>query len=61
MAIPIKQVPILSGELAVAFERQAEEREREPHRIVTDAQRQVVKDMMRSLKEYKPSWSRQND
>ena len=61
MAIPIKQVPILSGEIAEAFERQAEEREREPHRIVTDEQRKVVEDMMRSLKEYKPSWAKQHD
>lgn len=58
MAIPIKQVPILSGEIAEEFERRAEERERSPHRIVTEEQRQVVKDMMRSLKEFKPSWSR---
>ena len=58
MAIPIKQVPILTGKIADEFVRQAEEREREPHRIITEQQRQMVKEMMRSLHEFKFPWDK---
>ena len=48
MATPIKQVPILSGEIAEEFERLADERLKMPRRI--------VREMERQLREAVPTW-----
>lgn len=58
MAIPIKAVPILSGELADEFVRKAEENEAKPRRIVSDKQRSIVREMERQLREFIPSWKK---
>jgi len=58
MATPIKPVPILTGSLADEFVRQAEENESKPRRITSPAQRSVVREMERQLREFIPSWKR---
>lgn len=58
MATPIKAVPILTGEIADEFIRQAEENELNPRRISTPKQRAVVREMERQLREFVPSWRR---
>lgn len=58
MAIPIKAVPILTGEIAEEFVREAEENEFKPHRATTPEQRAVVLEMERQLREFVPSWKK---
>ena len=58
MATPIKAVPILTGEIADEFIRQAEENELNPRRVSTPKQRAVVREMERQLREFVPSWRR---
>lgn len=59
MATPIKEVPILTGEIADEFVRQAEENERNPRRVSSSKQRAVVRELERQLREFVPSWKRQ--
>lgn len=56
MAIPIKAVPILSGEAADEFVRRAEAKERGERTPLTLEQKEKVDMMMRQLREFKPSW-----
>lgn len=58
MAIPIKPVPILSGQIAEDFIIEAEENEKLPrHQLSEDAKTRVRK-MLRQIDEYVPSWRR---
>lgn len=60
MATPIKAVPILYGEAADDFVRQAEERERSSQRkSLTPEQEQNIAEMTRQLHEFVPSWKKQ--
>ena len=59
MAIPIKQVPILSGEIAEEFERQAEERAQNPSPALSAEDEAQVAKVMRQLREFIPSWRRE--
>lgn len=56
MATPIKAVPILTGDIAYEFIRQAENNELGPRRKSTSKQRAIVREMERQLKEFVPSW-----
>lgn len=56
MAIPIKAVPILSGEIAEEFVRQAENREKNPSPTLSSAQEERVAKVMRQLREFKFPW-----
>jgi len=59
MATPIKQVPILYGEEAEAFERMAREREKNPQgKPLTPEQEAEVAAMVRQIHEYIPSWKK---
>ena len=58
MATRIKTVPILTGELAEEFIRQAEENQHAPRRTSSSRQRATVREMERQLREYIPSWKR---
>lgn len=58
MAIPIKSVPILTGEIAEEFVRQAEEKERGTRHLLTPEQQEKVELMMRQLREFKPAWKK---
>lgn len=56
MAIPIKQVPILSGQIAEDFIREAEENEKLPrHRLSSDDEA-TIRRVMRRMEEFVPSW-----
>lgn len=56
MATPIKAVPILTGELADDFVRQAEENERRPRRVLTAEQEKNIAEIMRRSRDFVPSW-----
>lgn len=56
MATPIKAVPILSGEIAEDFIRQAEENERRPRRQPDPERQAMVAEILRRSKEFVPSW-----
>lgn len=56
MAIPIKQVPILSGEIAEEFERLADERVKNPSPALSAEEEVQVAKVMRKLHEFVPSW-----
>lgn len=58
MAIPIKAVPILSGEAADEFVRRAEEHERNPQQPLTQEQENKVAEMIKQLHEFVPSWKK---
>lgn len=58
MAIPIKQVPILSGKIAEDFERQADAILAMPRRKSYAKDRRAVREMERQLREAVPSWRR---
>jgi len=58
MAIPIKAVPILTGEVAEEFVRRAEEREQEPHHPLTEEQEKRIAEVMRRMREFKFSWEK---
>lgn len=57
MAIPIKQVPILTGEIAEAFVREAEEKESKPHgyRLSPDDEA-TVRRVIRRMEDFVPAW-----
>lgn len=56
MAIPIKAVPVLSGEIAEDFVRQAEENERKPRRKPNLERQAMVAEILRRSKDFVPSW-----
>lgn len=60
MAIPIKQVPILTGEIAEEFVREAEANERKPHGKLPPEREARVRRMLRQIDEYVPSWRRKS-
>lgn len=59
MAIPIKAVPILSGEIAEEFVRNAEERERKPSSSLSCDQEERIANVMRQMREFKFPWQKQ--
>ena len=58
MAIPIKAVPILSGEIADDFVRKAEEREKNPAPGLSQEQEERIAKVMRQLREFKFPWEK---
>lgn len=58
MATPIKAVPILTGDLANDFVRQAEENEQKPRRELSEEQEKKIAEIMRRSREFVPSWLR---
>lgn len=56
MATPIKAVPILSGQIAEDFIRRAEENERKPRKVVSEATEKKIAEIMRRSREFVPSW-----
>ena len=58
MAIPIKQVPILSGQIAEDFIREAEENEKLPRHKLSSDDEATVRRVMREMEEFVPSWRR---
>lgn len=57
MAIPIKQVPILTGELAEAFVREAEEKEMRPHSTRLSPEKEAkIRRVIRRMEDFIPSW-----
>lgn len=56
MAIPIKAVPILSGEIADDFVRKAEEREKNPTLGLSQEQEERIARVMRQMREFKFPW-----
>lgn len=57
MATPIKAVPILSGEIADDFVRQADKRASSPSPALSPEQENRVSNIMRQLREFKFPWS----
>ena len=60
MATPIKQVPILTGELAEAFVREAEANERKPHGKLPPEREAAIRRVMREMEDFVPSWRRKD-
>jgi hypothetical protein len=60
MALPIKQVPILSGKAAEEFERRADEALKRPRRELTPEDIEMLRRVEKEMREYVPSW-RRND
>ncbi len=58
MAIPIKAVPILSGEIADDFVRKAEEREKNPAPGLSQEQEERIAKVMRQMREFKFPWEK---
>lgn len=58
MAIPIKEVPILYGEIAEEFVRKADAKAAKPRHVSSDRQRKIVREMERQLREFIPSWKK---
>jgi hypothetical protein len=62
MAIPIKAVPILTGEAAEEFVRRAEEREQErkrnPRQPLSKEEEDEINEVMRRMREFKFSWEK---
>jgi len=58
MAIPIKQVPILSGQIAEDFIREAEENEKLPRHRLSSEDEATIRRVMREMEEFVPSWRR---
>lgn len=58
MAIPIKAVPILSGEIADDFVRKAEEREKNPAPGLLQEQEERIAKVMRQMREFKFPWEK---
>ena len=56
MATPIKSVPILSGDIAMDFVREADERLDAPRNYLTPEQEENVREIVSQLNNYKPSW-----
>lgn len=58
MATPIKQVPILTGELAAAFVREADENEKMPRHHISSEDEAWVKRIAKQLHEFKFPWDK---
>ena len=58
MAIPIKAVPILSGEIADDFVRMAEEREKNPAPALSREQEERIAKVMKQMREFKFPWEK---
>lgn len=58
MAIPIKAVPILSGEIADEFVRNAQEREKHPSARLSIEQEERISRVMRQMREFKFPWEK---
>ena len=56
MATPIKQVPILSGELAASFVHEAEINEKRPRHQISPEDEAWVKRIAMQLHEFKFPW-----
>lgn len=56
MTTPIKQVPILTGEIAAAFVREAEENEKLPRHQISSEDEAWVKRIAKQLQEFKFPW-----
>jgi len=59
MATPIKQVPILTGEIAEEFVRQAEENEKLPRHHLSPEDVAMVKKIVNQLHEFKFPWDKE--
>ncbi|MCM1517718.1 MAG: hypothetical protein NC117_03675 [Pseudoflavonifractor sp.] len=59
MATPIKQVPILTGKLAEAFVREAEENEKLPRFRLPHEREERVRKVMRQLQEFRFPWDKE--
>lgn len=59
MATPIKQVPILTGEIAAAFVREAEENEKLPRHQISSEDEAWVKRIAVQLQEFKFPWDKE--
>lgn len=58
MAIPIKAVPILSGEIADDFVREAEKREKHPTPGLTQEQEDRITKVMMQMREFRFPWEK---
>ena len=58
MAIPIKAVPILTGEIADDFVRKAEEREKNPAPGLSPEQEARIAKVMKQMREFKFPWEK---
>lgn len=58
MAIPIKAVPILSGEIADDFVRKADEREKNPAPGLSAEQEARIAKIMSQMREFKFPWEK---
>lgn len=58
MAIPIKAVPILSGEIADDFVRKAEEREKHPAPGLSPEREARIAKVMKQMREFKFPWEK---
>lgn len=58
MAIPIKSVPILTGEIAEDFERKAQEREQHPAPGLSQEQEERIAMIMKQMREFKFPWEK---
>lgn len=58
MAIPIKAVPILSGDIAEDFVRKAEEREKNPAPSLSSEREERIARVMKQMREFKFPWER---
>ena len=56
MAVPIKAVPILSGEIAAEFIEKAEQREENPAPALSQEQEERIANVMKQLREFKFPW-----
>lgn len=59
MATPIKQVPILTGELAEAFVREAEENEKRPRFRLSSEREERIRKVMKQLQDFKFPWDKE--
>ncbi|MDE7376762.1 MAG: hypothetical protein K2N16_07920 [Muribaculaceae bacterium] len=56
MATPIKAVPVLTGQVAEAFIRRADERERNPRHEISEEKERRIAEILRRSREFVPSW-----
>lgn len=59
MATPIKQVPILTGEMADAFVREAEENEKLPRFRLSPEREARIRKVMQQLQDFKFPWDKE--
>lgn len=58
MAIPIKSIPILTGEISDDFIRRAEEREKNPAPALSQEQEERIAKVMKQMREFKFPWEK---